>query len=171
MIFSILPHHRQNLERLRDLLLQPEERVGFHMVRYVTLRDNDLPYNSEYAAQMSMTGEIYLDQNCAPCGTAACALGHSACFLEPLGPGEKFEPYASRMYGAGVYADDGGDSPGLLWDWLFSPTWAIYDNSRQGAARRIQWVLDGLNVPSDPFSEKVLRGIGYLPEQTDAGQA
>lgn len=172
MIFEILPHHRQNLERLRDLMLQPEERVGFHMQDYLKLPNGSIPEDlSEYDVQVSMSRLIHLNPNHPPCGTAACALGHSVCFLEPLGHAEKFEPYASRVYGAGKVAVDGGDSPGLRWDWLFSPAWTVFDNTRDGAARRIQWILDGRDVPSDPFDRKTLLEIGYLSEHTDAGQA
>jgi hypothetical protein len=88
------------------------------------------------------------------CGTAACALGHG--------------PAAGICYtGTNLFADWEGyaakftDRDALLWVWLFNDEWRHTDNTHQGAAARIRYVLDGKKVPpyfEDPF---------YIPDEDD----
>ena len=68
------------------------------------------------------------------CGTVACALGHAPNvpgIPKPLVEGENWYAYSDRVLGL-------GDKD---WEWCFSSDWAEVDNTPQGAATRIRYLL------------------------------
>lgn len=68
------------------------------------------------------------------CGSVGCAIGHG-----PYAGIEKTErdwlEYSERVFGI--------DRRAVEWDYVFDDKWSAYDNTPQGAARRLQEVLDG----------------------------
>ena len=84
------------------------------------------------------------------CGTVACALGHGplnkelapteACFFFASYDGKTYldwDTYAEKVFGVRY------TSP--AWQWMFSGRWSASDNTRKGAAARIQhYVKKGL---------------------------
>lgn len=72
------------------------------------------------------------------CGTVACAVGHGpAAGLAAL-PGENWEAYEQRVFGVTL----------AEWTWCFASSWGAIDNTPQGAAKRIRYMLE-LGVPWD----------------------
>jgi len=129
---------RNNLAVLRDFLLT--KNVRFDMCCYRT----KIGYNPDGKIELSMPELEGDPQNC---GTAGCALGW-APFVIPLLPSEyslnnfdqlysvEYVDYSERVFGV-----HGGTT---AWDWMFSGFWQHLDNTRQGAAFRIQQILDGM---------------------------
>lgn len=68
------------------------------------------------------------------CGTAGCALGHAPFFGFEKSSDEYWLKYCKRHFGVSLNDDK--------WDWLFSSCWARVDNTRLGAAKRIQYLID-----------------------------
>lgn len=119
----------QNMRDLRDLLrkpdLKPETGVEFDMGTYCNDREGyDL---------VTKLG----------CGLAGCAVGHIT-----LLPGwekkvdEMWENLAFRFTGLNAFQDSDFD----IWEWCFSPCWVPVDNSPEGAAKRIDMLLEGFDV-------------------------
>ena len=79
-----------------------------------------------------------------PCGTAACAVGHAPHF----GIGD-ITAFADNDDGALInwysysnqYLIEPNNGTGA-WNWCFSPDWAALDNTPQGAAKRIRYLLE-----------------------------
>jgi hypothetical protein len=67
------------------------------------------------------------------CGTIGCAVGHGPCAGIDPEPGEEWTCYSDR-----VFVEHGSDE----WDWLFDMEWADVDNTPQGAAARIRYLLE-----------------------------
>lgn len=79
-------------------------------------------------------------QDVAFCETAGCAVGFAPFAGITKLSGEDFMEYSSRtLISATTYE----------WEWCFSGEWIYVDNTREGAARRIQYLLDGGKVPDD----------------------
>ena len=96
----------------------------------------------DYAS--AATEEVY-----RTCGTVACAAGHGPLAgIKPLKT-ETWLNYTKRVFGAhnGIY----GSEEYLLWQWLFSMSWAFVDNTAKGAAARILWYIANGKVPDDYF--------------------
>lgn len=75
------------------------------------------------------------------CGTAACAVGHAPQvegLPKPI-EGEGWAPYSERIFGVSGYS--------LEWDYMFSDSWDIVDNTPHGAAKRIRYIAEHGTVP------------------------
>lgn len=97
------------------------------------------------------------------CGTAACALGHSLYLVEPLlSEHEAFANYSRRVYDMEWNSRE--------WAWCFGGSWSVFDNTPEGAAERIEYMLDH-GVPStfDKLSNKTNVAIykGYVSHATE----
>lgn len=68
------------------------------------------------------------------CGTVACAAGHGPKAGIPALKGESWTEYSNR-----VFVDQ--DADWAAWDWCFGASWARYDNTPEGAAKRIRYLL------------------------------
>ena len=66
------------------------------------------------------------------CGTVACAVGHGPAAGFPKPVLEAWTSYSSREFAP--------DSP--AWDWCFFGRWSETDNTPQGAAARIRYMLE-----------------------------
>jgi len=102
-----------------------------------------------------------------PCGTVACAAGHSidagvpfnARFIEKQEDQEWGEPAFEYLavdwasFAADAFMNDEtleNKEAQRLYSWLFSGGWHSLDNTHRGAAARIRWVLYNLPLPGDP---------------------
>ena len=79
-------------------------------------------------------------QECRPdastsseCGTTRCALGCGPLAGVPVGSADGWTEYCSRNFCGSRTA---------TWNWVFHPQWSWVDNTRQGAANRIRWLLE-----------------------------
>jgi hypothetical protein len=79
------------------------------------------------------------------CNSVGCAIGHGPRLgIEPL-PHEDWHEYGGRCFGA--HNDD-------VWDWCFSADWSDTDNTPQGAAARIEYMLEH-SVPYTAREQKL----------------
>lgn len=67
------------------------------------------------------------------CGSVACAIGHAPLLFRPL-PGELWISYSDRVFNLATMSDE--------WKWLFAAEWSNTDNTLEGAAKRIHYLLD-----------------------------
>ena len=123
---------RANLKQLAEYLETVAQDV-FDMENY-QLIDGEVP-GSSY-------GVDTLEHNC---GTAGCAIGHGPNAGIPALSHESWEGYSFRCFIPKF--NDRYFSP--EWLWCFSSDWCNVDNTPQGAAARIKWVLDYGKAPAD----------------------
>jgi hypothetical protein len=101
-----------------------------------------------YAALPNNNG---LDKDLSPdqvtqCGTVCCAAGSGPKLakkytqFEPLVTETDWRPYIERVYGVKEFSSE--------WYWMFGYGWYFTDNTRLGAAKRIEWYLEN-GVPDD----------------------
>jgi hypothetical protein len=126
--------NRANLEKLAAYLESlPADYEHFSMESY--LRNAD-----DYFYWTSMADTLQ------DCGTVACAIGHGpAAGITPL-PGENWDLYTDRVFELEAYQ----------WSWCFSSSWHQVDNTPQGAAKRIRYMLDH-GVPENVDRQKAGR--------------
>lgn len=74
------------------------------------------------------------------CGSVGCAIGHGPYAGLPKRPKETWYAYADRVFGL----------PPTEWRWCFSAYWARSDNTPEGAAKRIRYLLKR-GAPPDDF--------------------
>lgn len=109
--------NRENLKKLADYLATGNTAMRFNMTGYC-----------------SAPGGSGLNPTEHGCGTVACAVGHGpAAGMKPL-HNQSWETYSSYAFGLIAYSDE--------WGWCFDPEWAATDNTPEGAAARINWLLD-----------------------------
>lgn len=119
--------NRKNLRKLANYLLNlPEDYKHFHMGDYLTLE------GSYYSARRAKEIINY-------CGTAGCAIGHAPLIKGLEAGNEYWSEYTSRVFGVDEFKD-------ARWRWAFHPDWSAVDNTPQGAALRILYMLD-FDVP------------------------
>lgn len=70
------------------------------------------------------------------CGTVGCALGHAPFFGFEKSSDEDWFKYCERHFGVRP------DKTTNEWALFFGGSWALYDNTRLGAAKRIQYLID-----------------------------
>ena len=78
------------------------------------------------------------------CGTVACAVGH--------GPAAGIKP--KKEEGWCEYEDRVFALAKSEWDWCFASEWRITDNTPQGAAKRILYMLEH-GVPADYHAQMI----------------
>jgi hypothetical protein len=74
------------------------------------------------------------------CKTSGCAVGFAPFAGIEKTPFESWNDYCKRTLIESTYDDP--------WHWCFSADWGMIDNTREGAAKRIQYFLDN-GVPSE----------------------
>lgn len=90
------------------------------------------------------------------CGTVACAAGHApSAGIVPSSPGMSWEGYIDEYF---ELSDD-------EYYWCFGCEWSDVDNTHQGAAKRIRWMLAN-GVPDD-FEDQIkgVKPLCYMTEQ------
>ena len=114
----------KNLRKLADGLLNlPVNYKHFDMLSYFRLESGTV-------GPACAGGKELLE-----CGTVACAAGHGPSFGIEVERGEIWIGYIQRVFRSGSY------------EWCFSDQWAKEDNTPQGAALRILYMLDCGGIP------------------------
>jgi hypothetical protein len=132
--------NRENLQKLADGLRGPL-RLGFDMDYYVNFSGSP-----SVVRRCELERELTSVTN--DCGTAACACGHATYLIEPKNPGESFSAYSRRVFG--LEPEEIGEE----WDWCFGSGWSFTDNTPQGAADRIEWLLKH-GLPCDAYEQMI----------------
>ena len=78
------------------------------------------------------------------CGAVGCALGHAPEVGGVFTPKsqEKWGDYCERVFGINLNSNE--------WDWMFAGIWDAVDNTPQGAAQRIRWLVKH-GLPTDMY--------------------
>ena len=84
----------------------------------------------------SADGESYKPN----CGAVGCAIGHGPYAGIPKRVSESWDAYDTRVFGL----------QGEALRWCFSSRWAEIDNTPEGAAKRIRYLLEH-GAPPDDF--------------------
>jgi hypothetical protein len=92
-------------------------------------------------------------ETCGPCGTAACAIGHGPSCGFVKSEGETWDRYCQRLFGVGREGEC------VFYFWCFASNWASVDNTPEGAAKRILWLLER-GLPEDAYQQR--HGISPL---------
>lgn len=113
-------YNEQNLQRLATFLAYGDVKgVGFDMTTFASV-----PVDSPAEREMSH------------CGSAGCAVGW-ATFIWPKPLGVQFSAWSFDMFIASYHRGLQGS-----WSWCFAGEWHFVDNTRLGAAKRIQFLLN-----------------------------
>lgn len=136
---ELTKQHLDNLATLRDFLMT--NNVPFEMLYWRT--QGSLGTNSHHFLQVT---KDQLDQGIHECGTAGCAAGWSPFVIPPLhdeytakGSGKariNMGDYIQRVFGIDIEHED----PYFMS--FFDSEWSFTDNSREGAAYRINRYLE-----------------------------
>jgi hypothetical protein len=127
--------NRDNLEKLAAYLEQlPEDYSHFGMMNYMAVKQFTYPYTS--SAHL-------IDA----CGAVACAIGHGpAAGIPRKGDYEYWSTYSHRVFDLRINE----------FDWCFSSTWMVVDDTPNGAAKRIRYLLEH-GLPADAGPQRVCR--------------
>jgi hypothetical protein len=106
-----------NLEQLAEYLDGLMNGHGFTMERYM----------------MAKGLAVLRPPRAILCGAVACAVGHGPAAGIPPAEDANWNAYCERVFGLVVHHQP--------WKWCFGPAWAGYDNTPQGAAARIRYLL------------------------------
>lgn len=81
------------------------------------------------------------------CGTAVCAMGEAALIFpkEALESQSGFWSLGYDLFGLNQHSAE--------WIWIFESEWEGVDNSREGAAQRIRWLLAN-GLPEDHIAQR-----------------
>lgn len=117
----ITPEQRNNLLKLADHLLNKPLKAEFDMGLFcpIALADSNKSVNI--------------------CGTVGCALGHTTYIIEEKSGHETWDAYSERLFGLSKADEE--------WSWCFGSLWTSVDNSPQGAAYRIRYMLGTGGIP------------------------
>jgi hypothetical protein len=116
----------KNLAKLSEYLLAPR------------LKRNTKFDMSDYVGSLGDRIEIGYEEM-ENCGSVGCAVGHGPYAGIPKAKAECWDSYSSRCF-------SGEDND--VFQFLFGSDWAEADNTRKGAAKRIQYFLETGEVPS-----------------------
>ncbi len=128
------PFNRANLTMLADYLESEKLRARFHMGQF-------------------QDGDIISWRDALDCGTVGCAVGHGPYAGIPKTTSEGWGAYSMRVF-IPSKSDD-------AWMFCFDDVWAHIDNSPQGAAKRIRYLL---KHGSDAVEEIMDKGVSYMQE-------
>jgi hypothetical protein len=124
-------YRENNLRKLADYLLKlPENYKGFDMGTFLCVSEEDYYELEELVQDYGLYNKAFYE-----CGTVGCAIGHGPLAGIPMNEVESVGLWAGYSYRTLVQV-------GKKWDWCFSADWAQVDNTPQGAAKRILWLLD-----------------------------
>lgn len=107
------------------------------------------PLTAEFNMATMHSGAVLSFVGYSSCGSVGCALGHGLYLIEPRLRFESWENYYLRVYGLDVN-DPQGDAE---WEWCFSEDWSMVDNSPEGAADRIEYLVEH-GLPTNAFEQQ-----------------
>lgn len=112
-------------------LLQPELPMKFNIASY-----ESGGMGSDYES-FPLEGEARANR-ADYCGTAACVIGMTPLLTGmPKRGGEQWFEYSERVFGLLKPSEVPSEQRRINWAWMFSGDWALFDNTAQGAARRM----------------------------------
>jgi hypothetical protein len=121
---------RKNLRKLANYLLNlPKGYVHFDMNLIA-----EIPSSSEDGPEPIDAAKFFKN-----CGAVGCALGHGPAAGIKAHAWEDWFSYCQRVFGF--------DDQSAGWSWAFDESWRELDNTPQGAALRIFYMLD-FGIPS-----------------------
>lgn len=123
--------HHENFEKLRDFLLTND--VPFDMFSYRSQLDWDTP--------MDWPTKDDFEKGKLDCGTAGCAIGWAPFVVKPDNACYEFGNDRELSYEAYCLKHFGVAWSDREFEWLFGSRWQAIDNTRQGAAYRIDLFL------------------------------
>lgn len=124
--------NRDNLEKLAAYLEAiPADYEHFSMRSY-------LEVEGAHIYMIDLSAELLLR-----CGTVACAVGHGPAAGIASLTDENWDDYSDRVF----------DLDLVEWAWCFSSDWTRVDDTPQGAAKRIRYMLEH-GVPENATSQK-----------------
>jgi hypothetical protein len=124
-VIGLSQEHEDNLRKLADYLLAPNLKAAFDM-RNFTDNKSCKPASDEIE-----------------CGSVGCAVGHGPYAGIPKLLGERWSEYSDRVFGLLAIEK---------WEWCFSDFWKRSDNTPQGAAKRILYLLDN-GLPDNSYDQ------------------
>lgn len=134
---GLTAEHEANLRKLAEGLLERAFPGTFHMASFRAGTDaagNPIAWACQSATDPG-------------CGTAGCALGWAPVIVSPMEKSEDFVDYGERVLGLTPYEESDE-----AWEWCFGGDWQYSDNSPEGAAKRILYMLEH-GVPEDSFEQ------------------
>ena len=87
------------------------------------------------------------------CSTVACSVGHATSIFPPIKK-EDWEEYCYRVFDV--------DSDSLEWDFLFSEDWQKVDNTVEGAAKRIRFLIRQKSDLNEDYIREMQEGVEPL---------
>lgn len=116
-----------NLNRLCDYLLSGRLAATFNMTTY--------------------SEEKRFETTGTTCGAVGCAVGHGPYVAPDMikKENENWNEYCTRIFDITSDSDE--------WNWCFGSDWSEFDNTPEGAAKRIKYILSGNEIPRDYFTE------------------
>lgn len=88
------------------------------------------------------------------CGTVGCAIGHGPYAGLPKQDDEGWIAYSNRVFGfisePYLYGPNTYHTQGNYWHWCFSSLWDDIDNTPEGAAKRILYLLHNSHLQVMP---------------------
>ena len=131
-------HHKANLRKLADYLLSGKLVKEFDMWTYCKKTDT-------FGCTIVIS-EVQQHE----CGTVGCAIGHGPAAGIKIPDGcYGWSKYAERMFGM-----DSSEYMEEAFTYMFASSWKWYDNTPEGAARRILAFLDNNCVPPANWREE-----------------
>lgn len=130
---TLLPGQLSNLLKLSDYLLSGDLKANFDMSDFTDVAYGEGPLDVTY-------GEGPLDEDWTTwttCGTVGCAAGHGPYAGIPKLPTEDWQDYTRRVFIESRSSNENNKA----WDFCFSGSWARYDNTPEGAANRIKYLI------------------------------
>lgn len=110
----------------------------------VKMNRKNLKKLADYLESENLKAEFDMQYFENMCGSAVCAIGHAPYAGIPKKPNEDWVDYSQRVF----------DIRSVEWIWCFSEGWSKSDNSPQGAAKRINWLLNH-GLPEDNWFEQM----------------
>ena len=149
MLDSLTGQQIRNLERLAAYLdTLPPDYAHFDMVTFVQVSAGATYHDQVEYARGASTRLLSV------CGTVACAVGHGPAAGVPFAPSHIIGHQSDWTgYQLDWTAYSRQFCPvGLVFTFLFGEEWTFLDNTPQGAAARIRYVLAGRPLPSSVWS-------------------
>lgn len=115
-VVGLNAQHESNLRKLAGYLLSGNLRADFNMGVFSSSDDSHR----------------------STCGTVGCAAGHGPYAGIEKRDDECWSEYIFRQFGI----DEESELLSRVWGWCFASRWQQSDNTPEGAARRVLWVLE-----------------------------
>lgn len=146
---GLTPENEANLRKLAEGLLARRFPGWFHMGFYMGCPHNDFFDLEDLRNEEAEDVCLWLGPaDLHDCNSVGCALGWSPDIVTPALKGESYYGYGLRVFGMSQFNAE--------WHWCFHASWERADNTPEGAAKRILYMLDN-GVPPDAQEQRLGR--------------